>query len=176
MLSRSSSLCSALSICGKPVSRFAAFFMPTSFLRLLRTCDCSALPTVMVLWPLLTSHRSLLLHELQAVARLSTPVRPSRVFTHSSTLYPPHLPQTIPYSFWALTSYGVLPSFGALYATSVRQARALSPPFFRFRLAADTLGFGYILPAIGRIRDFHPLGRALTERTKTTLNVFKTVV
>ena len=30
----------------------------------------------------------------------------------------------------------------------------------------DTLAFGYILPATGRIRDFHPLERALAEHTK----------
>jgi hypothetical protein len=29
----------------------------------------------------------------------------------------------------------------------------------------DTLAFGYILPATGRIRDFHPLERALAGRT-----------
>ena len=29
----------------------------------------------------------------------------------------------------------------------------------------DTLAFGCILPATGRIRDFHPLERALAERT-----------
>ncbi len=29
----------------------------------------------------------------------------------------------------------------------------------------DTLAFGYVLPATGRIRDFHPLERALAGRT-----------
>ena len=53
----------------------------------------------------------------------------------------------------------------ALYAISIRQARDLPPPFFRFCLTTDTLGLGYILPAAGRIRDFHPLERALTGRT-----------
>ena len=48
----------------------------------------------------------------------------------------------------------------------VRRARALPPPSFRFRLATDTLGFGYDLPAAGRSRDFHPLERALAGRTK----------
>jgi len=33
----------------------------------------------------------------------------------------------------------------------------------------DTLGFGYILPTAGRIRDFHPLERALAGRTKKEL-------
>ena len=31
----------------------------------------------------------------------------------------------------------------------------------------DTLAFGCILPATGRIRDFHPLERALAGRTAT---------
>ena len=47
----------------------------------------------------------------------------------------------------------------------VRQARVLPPSFFRFHLAMDTLDLGYILPTAGRIRDFHPLERALTGRT-----------
>ena len=55
--------------------------------------------------------------------------------------------------------------FAALYAISVRQARVLPPSFFRFCLATDTLDLGYILPTAGRIRDFHPLERALTGRT-----------
>jgi len=42
----------------------------------------------------------------------------------------------------------------------------LPPSFFRFCLAADTLDLGYILPTAGRIRDFHPLERALTGRTQ----------
>ena len=48
---------------------------------------------------------------------------------------------------------------------SVRRVRVLPPPSFRFRLATDTLGFGYDLPAAGRSRDFHPLERALAGRT-----------
>ena len=48
---------------------------------------------------------------------------------------------------------------------SVRRARVLPPPSFRFRLTTDTLGFGYDLPAAGRSRDFHPLERALAGRT-----------
>ena len=32
----------------------------------------------------------------------------------------------------------------------------------------DTLDLGYILPATGQIRDFHPLERALTGRTNET--------
>ena len=47
----------------------------------------------------------------------------------------------------------------------VRQVRVLPPSSFRFRLTADTLDFGCILPTAGRIRDFHPLERALAGRT-----------
>ena len=94
--------------------------------------------------------------------------RPPRVLTHSFPLYLPHLPQTILCSYWALFCYANLPSFAALYAISVRQARVLPPSFFRFCLAADTLDLGYILPTAGRIRDFHPLERALTGRTQKT--------
>ena len=36
----------------------------------------------------------------------------------------------------------------------------------RFRLTTDTLGFGHVLPAAGRARDFHPLERALAGRTE----------
>ena len=60
---------------------------------------------------------------------------------------------------------GSLVLTGALYMVSVRQARVLPPSFFRFRLTTDTLDLGYILPTVGRIRDFHPLERALTGRT-----------
>ena len=48
----------------------------------------------------------------------------------------------------------------------VRRDRVLPLPSFRFRLAADTLGFGYDLPTAGRSRDFHPLERALAGRTR----------
>ena len=61
----------------------------------------------------------------------------------------------------------------ALYAISIRQARDLPPPFFRVCLTADTLGLSYILPAAGRIRDFHPLERALTGRTQKALSDLK---
>ena len=39
------------------------------------------------------------------------------------------------------------------------------PASFRFRLTADTLAFGYILPTTGRIRDFHPLETCAARRT-----------
>ena len=48
---------------------------------------------------------------------------------------------------------------------SVRQARDLPPASSRSHLAVGTLALGYILPATGRIRDFHPLERAPAGRT-----------
>jgi len=46
----------------------------------------------------------------------------------------------------------------------------LPPSFFRSRLTTDTLDLGYILPTAGRVRDFHPLERALTGRTNKALS------
>ena len=48
---------------------------------------------------------------------------------------------------------------------SVRQAGDLPPASFRFSVTRDTLTLGYILPAVGRIRDFHPLKHAPAGRT-----------
>ena len=143
--------------------------MLTSFFRLIRTYDCSALPEFFfppVLWPLLTSHSSLLLRIFFFRIRLlDASVRPPRVLTHSFPLYLPYLPQMIPCSYRALTLLVVLPSSVALYMVSVRQARVLPPSFFRFCLTTDTLDLGYILPTAGRTGDFHPLECALTGRT-----------
>ncbi len=79
----------------------------------------------------------------------------------------------IPCSYWASTSMAALPSCITLYAVPVRQARGLPvsfffpphPASFRFRLATDTLAFGYLLPATGRIRVFHPLETCAAGRT-----------
>ena len=51
------------------------------------------------------------------------------------------------------------------YAVPVRQASGLPPTSFRFRLATDTLVFGYALGGTCCARDFHPLERAHAERT-----------
>ena len=40
------------------------------------------------------------------------------------------------------------------------------PVSFRFRLTTDTLAFGYLLPATGRIRVFHPLETCAAGRTQ----------
>ena len=48
-------------------------------------------------------------------------------------------------------------------------------PSFRFPVTQDTLALGYILPAVGRIRDFHPLKHAPAGRTinRETLHIGK---
>ena len=88
------------------------------------------------------------------------------------SIYLPHLPHAIPCSCWASTCFAALPSHIAFYAVSVRQARGLlvvslfpHPASFRFRLTTDTLAFGYLLPATGRIRVFHPLETCAAGRT-----------
>ena len=80
--------------------------------------------------------------------------------------------------YWASTCLAALPSHIAFYAVSVRQARGLPvvslfphPASFRFHLAMDTLAFGYLLPAAGRIRVFHPLETCAAGRTKTIKGV-----
>ena len=89
------------------------------------------------------------------------------------SIYLPHLPHAIPCSYWASTCWAALPSHIAFYAVSVRQARGLPvvslfphPAFFRFRLTTDTLAFGFLLPATGRIRVFHPLDTCAAGRTR----------
>ena len=88
------------------------------------------------------------------------------------SIYLPHLPHAIPCSYWASTCWAALPSHIAFYAVSVRQARGLPvvslfphPASFRFRLTTDTLAFGFLLPATGRIRVFHPLETCAAGRT-----------
>ena len=89
------------------------------------------------------------------------------------SIYLPHLSTAIPCSYWALACQAVLPLQSTLYVISVRQARGLPvvsllphPASFRFHLTMDTLAFGYLLPATGRIRDFHPLETCAAGRTK----------
>ena len=90
-----------------------------------------------------------------------------------SSIYLPHLPHAIPCSYWASTCWAALPSHIAFYAVSVRQARGLPvvslfphPTSFRFRLTTDSLAFGFLLPATGRIRVFHPLETCAAGRTQ----------
>ena len=69
-----------------------------------------------------------------------------------------------PHSYWASTCMAALPTYSA-FMISVRQASDLPPASFRFPVTWDTLALGYILPAVGRIRDFHPLKHAPAGRT-----------
>ena len=80
------------------------------------------------------------------------------------SIHLPYLLHMIPCSYRASTCMAVLPSCSA-FMISVRQARDLPPASFRSHLAVGTLALGYILPATGRIRDFHPLERAPAGRT-----------
>ena len=80
------------------------------------------------------------------------------------TIYLPWLLNMLPYSYWALTCLAVLPTYSA-FMISVRQASDLPPASFRFPVTQDTLALGYILPAVGRIGDFHPLKHAPAGRT-----------
>ena len=80
------------------------------------------------------------------------------------TIYLPWLLNMLPYSYWALTCRAALPTYSA-FMISVRQASDLPPASFRFPVTWDTLALGYILPAVGRIRDFHPLKHAPAGRT-----------
>ena len=83
------------------------------------------------------------------------------------TIYPPWLLNVFPYSYWASTCLAALPTYSASMI-SVRQASDLPPASFRFPVAQDTLTRGYILPAVGRIRDFHPLKHAPAGRINKT--------
>ena len=142
--------------------------MLTSFFRLIRTYDCSALPEFFFPGTMASADFSQFVvttHFFFRIRLLDASVRPPRVLTHSFPLYLPYLPQVIPCSYRALTLLVVLPSSVALYMVSVRQARVLPPSFFRFCLTTDTLDLGYILPTAGRTGDFHPLECALTGRT-----------
>src|SRR5699024_11110801 len=57
------------------------------------------------------------------------------------------------------------------YSSDQRFARRLvcspHPASFRFAVTCNTLAFGYILPATGRIRDLHPLETCAARRTTT---------
>ena len=72
------------------------------------------------------------------------------------TIYLSWLLHMFPYSYWASVCLATLPTFAA-FMISVRQAGDLPPASFRFPVTRDTLALGYILPAVGRIGDFHPL-------------------
>ena len=71
-----------------------------------------------LLWPLLTSHSSLLL-------RLVPPVRPHGISRQSFLVYLPDLRLWVTVAFWTSLSQASLSAIGALYQVSVRQATIL---------------------------------------------------
>ena len=87
------------------------------------------------------------------------------------TIYLPWLLSMFPYSYWASTYPAALPQYSA-FIISVRQASDLPPASFRFPVTQDTLALSYILPAVGRIRDFHPLKHAPAGRTDKNSPLF----
>ena len=122
------------------------------------SADFCAFSTALRLWLRLSAHSA------------QTSPGTTRFFP---SIYLPHLPHAIPCSYWASTCWAALPSHIAFYTVSVRQARGLPvvslfphPTSFRFRLTTDTLAFGFLLPATGRIRVFHPLDTCAAGRTQ----------
>ena len=88
-----------------------------------------------------------------------------------------HLFCMIPCSYRASACRAVLPSYRTSYAVSIRQTRGLPvvslfphPASFRFAVACNTLAFGYILPATGRIQDLHLLETCAARRTQKILH------
>lgn len=89
-----------------------------------------------------------------------------RLLTRSFSIYSPDLPQAILCSYWASFYTGNWTLLTALYAVSVRPARDLPPPFFRFCLTTDTLGLGCTLLTAGWIWYFRPLEHTITGRAR----------
>lgn len=89
-----------------------------------------------------------------------------RLLTRSFSIYSPDLPQAILCSYWASFYAGHWPLHTALYAISVRPARDLPSPFFRFCLTTDTLGLGCTLLTAGWIWYFRPLEHTITGRAR----------
>ena len=130
-----------------------------------------------LLWPLLTSACSAPPRFLVRCLLLSE--RSMQISPGTTRFFPsiclPLLSRMIPCSYWASACMAVLPSCVTSYVISIRQARGLPvvslfphPASFRSHLTVDTLAFGCILPATGRIRDFHPLETCAARRTIKT--------
>ena len=81
------------------------------------------------------------------------------------SIYLPHLPPLVPCSFGTSTWMAALSPTIASYAVPVRQAGGLPPTSFRFRLATNTLVFGYVFPATGQTPIFHRLETCAAGRT-----------
>ena len=141
--------------------------MLTSFFRLIRTNDRSALPEFFFLGTMASADFSQFVVTTHFFSNTSTScVCETSPGTH--TFFP-----SLPAIFTTVDSVQLLDFnlcgslvliWGLIYGFC-SSGQSLPPSFFRFCLTADTLDLGYILPTAGRIRDFHPLERALTGRT-----------
>ena len=92
-------------------------------------------------------------------------MRPPQVLARSFPLIPAIFTTHDSVQLLGFGLYGNLTLIHSLYMISVRQARVLPSASFRLLVTEDALAFGYILPTAGRIRDLHPLERALTGHT-----------
>ena len=83
------------------------------------------------------------------------------------SIYLPYLLCTVPYSYRASVCLATLPlCFSLIWFLFVRPEICLHLPSDSVSRRTP-LVFGYILPAVGRIRDFHPLETCAVGRTKT---------
>ena len=105
--------------------------------------------------------------------KLLTSTRPPQVLARSFPLIPAISIAGDSVQLLGFDLFGSLTLACNLYMISVRRARVLPLASFRFPVAGDTLAFGCILPTAGRIRDLHPLERALAGRTKKKARSFK---
>ena len=79
--------------------------------------------------------------------------------------YLPHLPSLVPCSYGTSTWVAALSSVIAYMRFLFVRPEVCQPASFRFRLAADTLAFGYTFPTTGQIPDFHRLETCAAGRT-----------
>ena len=141
---------------------------PATKWNVLQLIDCSALRSIPItgtsslLWPLLTSHSSLLLRLMRP------PVRPPRL---RCAFFPSmHLPYllVLPTTFGLQCPLPPYPHFRAFYAVPVRQVRGLLTASFRSHLTMDTLAVQLCASSLStRTRDFHPLENAHAGQTKS---------
>ena len=132
--------CSALSFCRQLLySRFSAIMVVFLFPVVLGTPTDSALhlTATMASADFCTFSTPLRAWLLLSERPVQTSPGTTRFFP---SIYLPHLPPPVPCSYWTSTCMAALSPAIALYAVSVRQARGLPAPSFRFHLAMDTLG------------------------------------
>ena len=83
------------------------------------------------------------------------------------SIYLPYLLCTVPYSYRASVCIATLPlCFSLIWFLFVRPEICLHLPSDSVSRRTPLM-FGYILPAVGRIRDFHPLETCAAGRTET---------